>query len=251
MKYKIFVLLLLIPILATSVTLMEENFNLGVTAFEQNEFVEALNFFFKVENEGVSSADLYYNIGNCYFRLDEVGRSILYYKKALKFQSNHEAARRNLRYALTFTQDKQGIESEDVIRSFWAKTFDALSINLIAVLILIFFAAIILLICLMIIRFRQREKTVPIFITTILTFFLIIFIILGVMKFRSFHNHDEAVLLTTSAIGYSGPSEEFTRVFTIHAGMIFEIERQEGNWSLIKLSNGLGGWLMSSNFERI
>ena len=244
-------MLLFIPFLLNALSPVEENFNQGVAAFEQNEFPEALNFFFRVENEGVVNADLYYNIGNCYFRLDEIGRSILYYKKALKLQSNHEAARRNLQYALTFTQDKQGTESEDVIRSFWTKSFDALSINLLAVLVLILFAAIVLIICLMIIRYRQRERTVPIFITTIFTFFLIIFIMLGMLKWRAFHAHNEAVLLSASAIGYSGPSEDFTRVFTIHAGMIFEIERQENDWSLIKLSNGLGGWVLSDTFERI
>ncbi|MDO9577208.1 MAG: tetratricopeptide repeat protein [Candidatus Cloacimonadales bacterium] len=251
MKNAFLILMIIIPIFLSTLSPAEENFNLGVAAFEQNEFPEALNLFFRVENEGIVNADLYYNIGNCYFRLDEIGRAVLYYKKALKMQSNHEAARRNLQYALTFTQDKQGTESEDVIRSFWTKSFDALSINLLTILVLAIFAAIVLMICLMIIRYRQRERTVPIFITTILTFFLIIFIILGMLKWKAFHDHNEAVLLAASAIGYSGPSEDFTRVFTIHAGMIFVIERQENDWSLIKLSNGLGGWVLSSTFEKI
>jgi tetratricopeptide (TPR) repeat protein len=251
MRTRIFLVILILPIILQSVTPAEEYFQKGVETYEQNDFIGALNFYFKVENEGVVNADLYYNIGNCYFRLDEIGRSILYFKKALKLQSNHEAARRNLKFALTYTQDKQGSETEDVIRSFWTKIFDVLSLNLLATLIVVFFAFIIFLICLMIIRYRQREKTVPIFITTILTFFLVIFIILGLMKWRSFSSHDEAVLLAPTAIGFSGPGEDFMRVFTIHEGMIFEIERQENDWSLIKLSNGLGGWIFSNTFEKI
>ena len=229
----------------------EEYFQQGVAAFEKNDFLDALNLFFKVENEGIVNADLHYNIGNCYFRLNEIGRSILYYKKALNLQSNHEAARRNLQYALTFTKDKQGAEAEDMIRSFWIKIFDSFSLNRLAVLILLFFAILILMICLMIIRFRNRERTVPIFISTIITFFLVVFIILGILKWRVFRYHNEAVLLSPSAIGYSGPGEDFTRVFTIHEGMIFIVERQENDWSLIKLDNGLGGWILSNGFERI
>ncbi|HHE38945.1 MAG TPA: SH3 domain-containing protein, partial [Candidatus Cloacimonetes bacterium] len=61
----------------------------------------------------------------------------------------------------------------------------------------------------------------------------------------------EAVLISQSAVGFSGPSNEFTRVFTIHEGMIFDIEKEENNWSLIKLTNGLGGWIESKNLEKI
>ena len=251
MKFKILILLLLIPLFLNALSLIEETYSNGINAFEETDYAEALHLFMTIMNQGIDSADLYYNIGNCYFRLGEIGRSILFYKKALKLQSNLEAARRNLQYALTFTKDKQATDSEDVIRSFWVKSFDALSINLLAVLVIVFFSAIIIMICLMIIQYRQREKTVPIFVTTILTFFLIIFIILSILKFRAFHDHNEAVLLSASAIGFSGPGEDFTRVFTIHEGMIFEIERQENEWSLIKLANGLGGWIQSITFERI
>ena len=199
----------------------------------------------------IINADLYYNIGNCYFRLNEIGRSILYFKKAIKVRSDHQAARRNLEYALTFTKDKQNSESNNVIRSFWQKAFDSLSINILAIITLIIFILIILLICYMIIHFRNREKTVPIFITTILVFIFTAFLIVSFLKWQEFHNTDEAVLLSTSAIGYSGPGQDFTRVFTIHEGMIFTVERNEGDWSLIKLENGLGGWIKNDTFVRI
>ncbi|MCD4796381.1 MAG: tetratricopeptide repeat protein, partial [Candidatus Cloacimonetes bacterium] len=106
-------------------TQIDDVFEDAVTSFELKDYSKALDRFKSIENEGIISADLFYNIGNCYFRLNEVGRSILYFKKALKVKSNHEAAQRNLKYALTFTQDKQGSGSEDVIKSFWEKAFES------------------------------------------------------------------------------------------------------------------------------
>ncbi|MEA2097439.1 MAG: hypothetical protein U9P73_12215 [Candidatus Cloacimonadota bacterium] len=220
----------------------------AIDLYNEKNYQTALDKFILIENEGIVNSDLYYNIGNCYFRINEIGRSILYFKKALKVRSDHQAARRNLDYALTFTQDKQDSESESVIRSFWQKAFDAVSINLLAIITLFIFAAIIFFISLMIIRFRNREKTVPIFITTILIFFFIAFLIVSFLKWQEFHKQNEAVLLSSSAIGYSGPGKDFTRVFTIHEGMIFTIERDEENWSLIKLENGLGGWINKDTF---
>lgn len=232
-------------------TQIDDVFEDAVASFELKDYSKALDRFKSIENEGIISADLFYNIGNCYFRLNEVGRSILYFKKALKVKSNHEAARRNLKYSLTFTKDKQGSGSEDVIKSFWEKAFEALSINLLALISIIIFSLIILLIVLMIIRYHNREKTVPAFITVVLTVFLVLFLVLSFLKWKEYHNEDEAVLLSSSAIGYSGPSEDFTRVFTIHEGMIFQVEREESGWCLIKLANGLGGWIETDTFERI
>jgi len=223
----------------------------AINAYQDKDYQTALEKFSLIENEGIVNSDLYYNIGNCYFRLNEIGRAILYYKKALKVRSDHQAARRNLEYALTFTKDKQNSENESVIRSYWLRAFDSISINLLAIILLLIFALIIILICLIIIRFRNRERTVPIFITTILIIFFSAFLIISVLKWQEFHKDDEAVLLSTSAIGYSGPGEDFTRVFTIHEGMIFTIERSEENWSLIKLENGLGGWIKKDTFVRI
>ena len=252
MKKLILILLIIsFSLLLIGESKIDEMFQNALNEYETKNYESALRDFLSVENEGLINADLFYNIGNCYFRLHQIGRSILYYKKALKIESDHASARKNLEFALTLTKDKQEIGSEDVIRSFREKLFDSISINLLAVIALIIFGLIILLTCFMIVYYRNRERTVPIFMTTVLIFFLLIFLLLGFLKWRAYHFQIEGVILTTSAIGYSGPSEDFTRVFTIHEGMIFEIEREEGNWSLIKLSNGLGGWVNKETFELI
>ena len=223
----------------------------AINSYNNREYQTALEKFSLIENEGIVNADLYYNIGNCYFRINEIGRAILYFKKAIKVRSDHQAARRNLEYALTFTKDKQDSGNISVIRSFWLKAFDSFSINLLAIITLAIFLIIIMLICMIIIHYKKREKTIPIFITTVFVFLFSAFLIISILKWQEFHKTDEGVLLSTSAIGYSGPGEDFTRVFTIHEGMIFTIERSEENWSLIKLENGLGGWINKDTFVRI
>ena len=223
----------------------------AINSYNDKDYQTALKKFSLIENEGLINADLYYNIGNCHFRMNEIGRAILYFKKALKVESDHQTARRNLEYALTFTKDKQDSVNESVIRSFWLKVFDSFSINLLAIITLVIFVIIIMLISMMIIHYKNREKTVPIFITTIFIFLFSAFLIISILKWQDFHKTDEAVLLSASAIGYSGPGEDYTRVFTIHEGMIFTVERNEDSWSLIKLENGLGGWINKDTFVRI
>ncbi|MBT4576391.1 MAG: hypothetical protein HOB92_07975 [Candidatus Cloacimonetes bacterium] len=247
--YSLLFLLLSVSIFADNqIDLIQQD---AISSYNDKDYQTALEKFSLLENEGIINADLYYNIGNCYFRINEVGRSILYFKKAIKVRSDHSAARRNLEYALTFTIDKQESDDQSVIRSFWLRAFDSISINLLAIITLIIFSIIIMFICLMIIYYKNREKTVPIFITTIFIFLFSVFFIISILKWQEFNKTDEAVLLSTSAIGYSGPGEDFTRVFTIHEGMIFTIEKSEDNWSLIKLENGLGGWINKDTYVKI
>ncbi|MBT3755935.1 MAG: hypothetical protein HOK80_00970 [Candidatus Cloacimonetes bacterium] len=247
--YSLLFLLLSVSIFADNqIDLIQQD---AISSYNDKDYQTALEKFSLLENEGIINADLYYNIGNCYFRINEVGRSILYFKKAIKVRSDHSAARRNLEYALTFTIDKQESDDQSVIRSFWLRAFDSISINLLAIITLIIFSIIIMFICLMIIYYKNREKTVPIFITTIFIFLFLVFFIISILKWQEFNKTDEAVLLSTSAIGYSGPGEDFTRVFTIHEGMIFTIEKSEDNWSLIKLENGLGGWINKDTYVKI
>ncbi len=248
---KIILLLMLISINIFATNKIDEVFQTASESYENKDFFQSLQLFLSIENEGIINADLYYNIGNCYFRLNQIGKAILYYEKTLKVDSHHNAAKRNLKYVLTFTKDKQADDETDFLSSFKEKIFSFFSLNFLTVISLIFLCAIIFMINIIILKYRNREKTVPVFIISILVILLFIFGILSFLKFNSYHQENQAVLISSTVIGYSGPDEEFTRVFTIHEGMIFEIEKQENDWTLIKLPNGIGGWIPSEKFERI
>jgi len=230
---------------------LENIFQEAVTAFENNEYEISLNLFLSIENEDIQNPDLFYNIGNCYFRLNKFGKAILYYKRALKYDPTHKASKRNLEFVLTFTQDKQIEDEPDLISSLWLKLRNSISLNMAAVIVLCLFIINIILIMLITTKFRNRDKTSLVFTLTIALIFLIFFSAVSLIKWRNFTSDTEAVLISTSAIGYSGPSEEFTRVFTIHEGMVFEVEKTEAEWSLIKLPNGLGGWIKKNSYLKI
>jgi len=254
-KRRIIVLLLIFTCISLlfSKSLAEHKnvFEKGVKAYEERNYTSALNYFLSLENEGIINSDLYYNIGNTYFRLQEKGKAILYFKKALKVQPNNQNARRNLDFALTIIKDKQVETDSEPISKLWKSLYNSLSLDTFAVILLMNFFFLILIIDIMILRYRKRDKTVPMFVMILLLVFFLLFSVLSYLKWQHYHSNDEGVLISSSAIGYSGPDEEFTRVFTIHEGMIFEIEKQENNWSLIKLGNGLGGWIKTGTYERV
>jgi len=251
LKLKSILLLLFIVINIFANDGLDELFQEAIQSFENKDYESSLDIFLSIENEGIKNPDLYYNIGNCFFRLNNIGSSILYYKRALKIDQNHSAAARNLEFVLTFTQDKQVEDESDPISTLWNKLLNALSLNTLAIIVLIVFLISIFLLILMFTRFRNRDKTSLIFTFSISIIIILLFCIISFIKWEHYTGETEAVLLSKSTIGFSGPGEEFTRVFTIHEGMIFHIEKTENNWSLIKLPNGIGGWIQITNYQLI
>lgn len=221
------------------------------TAYTQKNFAEALSIYNKMAEQGINNADLYYNMGNCYYRLQRLGEAILYYKKALRLNSAHSAARQNLQLALTLTRDQQYQVQGGFIGNVIMAIMNSLNLNRIAILILFFLVLSALSLHYIWFWHTGEERHLPVFILVILLFFLVLSITIGIVKYNEYASHKAAVLVIPSEVGYSGPGTDFTRVFTIHEGMILSIEKEENNWNQVKLPNGLGGWIPNSSAVRV
>ncbi len=57
-------------------------------------------------------------------------------------------------------------------------------------------------------------------------------------------NTPAAIVLAAETIGRSGPGDDFLQAFTLHEGTKVVLERKEGPWGLVRLPNGIGGWIV-------
>lgn len=89
------------------------------SAYLADDYALATTLYLDAEKESGSSSALLYNIGNSYYRSGEIGKAILYYKRALKLDPTNSDARQNLQFAMTKTVDKQ-----DDNRTFVRKVAD-------------------------------------------------------------------------------------------------------------------------------
>ena len=231
--------------------IQSEIFDKAVTHYKNREFEDALDKFKQIENQGILNSELLVNIGNCYFRIDQLGMSILYYKKALKISPNYEKAVRNFEYATSLSIDAQQEDDIDFFSKLLKNIYKSLSVNFLAYLSLFIFLFIAFLINFLIFKYRGKEKTFQYFILIILILFFTVSFSLALNKWQDLASNNEAVLIADSAIGYSGPGSDFTRVFTIHEGNVFKIIRSQDSWTLIQLDSGLGGWINNNFFKTI
>jgi tetratricopeptide (TPR) repeat protein len=250
MKKLYIILIILISCFALNAQRNESILQKAEQAYENKNFEVALDEYNKLLNDNVVNSDLFYNVGNCYFRLDQLGLAILFYKKSLLLDPGNELAQKNLNLSLSMTKDKQSAEEADFISKVVKNIFSILSLNLLAVITLILVALIALNLNLMLLKYRNSDKTIPMFWLVFTIIFLVITISVSYAKWNYVYNSKQGVALGSTIAGFSGPSDEFTRVFTIHEGMMFQILKTENGWSQIQLANGIGGWIPENQLGR-
>ncbi|MDD4155140.1 MAG: SH3 domain-containing protein, partial [Candidatus Cloacimonetes bacterium] len=208
------------------------------------------------KEHGLNNPDLLYNIGNTYFRLDNIPQAIIYYKRALLLDSSYKPAKENLNYAMSLTQDIQSIENNSFLNKFSTKIINTFSINTIFFFIVILLSIIIIFIHLQWIDSNRKistliDKAILRFINYVLIFILLLFLGLGITRINFVNNFNEAVIFDTISNVYSGPAESFTRLFTVHQGTIIKIHKEENEWSQISTLTGYNGWIKNNSYHKV
>ena len=103
---KILAAILILTAIGASAQTPQELMLRANNAYSQGHFAEAVDCYNAVLNAGYQSADLYYNLGNAHYRLDEYGLAILNYERALRLKPNFRDARQNLDLANSKTEEE-------------------------------------------------------------------------------------------------------------------------------------------------
>jgi tetratricopeptide (TPR) repeat protein len=221
----------------------------GIEEYQASSWEKALDNFLLAKNAGVRNPDLFYNIGNAYFMSGDIPMAIVYYKRALRLNSAHLPSKKNLEFVLSMTRDAQSLPEDHLLDSFIEKAFYHFSINSLMVISLIIFATIIIIIHIQW-RFVAMDRTVWRFINFILLFFLLGTV--GITASRIYVAHIEEGVITENYVNvFSGPSENFTRLFTIHSGTVLKIQNQQAEWTQMTTLTGYSGWVKTQSFVRV
>ena len=81
-------------------------FKKGNQSYEEGRFEQAIEEYEKILDLGIKNFKVFYNLGNAYFRQNQLGRAILNYRRALALQPRDEDTKANLSFVKLFTLDK-------------------------------------------------------------------------------------------------------------------------------------------------
>lgn len=223
----------------------------AIELYEQRAYEESLILFLEVLDQGLKNSDIYYNIGNCYFRLGRIGKAILYYERAKKLNPKDRDVLLNLSYAKSYRVDAMEEDDRSFIIDLLNKNYDRLSVNDLSIINVFLLIILVSLINTSMIAFKQKDKSAIFFFIIALSLLFIISSVASIAKYHSLRHDNRAVLVENQSSGYSGPGSDYTRLFTINEGFIVKVIQSEELWSLVRLPNGASGWIKSDYIEKI
>jgi len=229
----------------------EEKFHRGNEFYSAGDYEKALAQWDELFKTGYRSSNLYYNMGNAYFKLNNVPGSILFYERALLLKPADEDVNYNLQIARTLVVDR----FEEIPKLFFVKWFDFLSLllpsNNWAKISITTFILCLLLLSLYFYTSVFRFKVLG-FWLAILFFVVSLLSISSAVRNKSLvFDNRTGVIFSPQVNGKSSPDDSGTDLFVLHEGTKVSIEDEVGEWFEIRLSDGNKGWIPANSMQII
>lgn len=245
------IVLHIVLVLATFVGFANESLIKGNELYSQGKYEEALASYQMIENQGMESEALYYNMANCHFKLNQLGASILYYEKALKIDPDDEDALFNLQMAQLGTVDKIEAIEPFFLRSIYENIVSVFGSGVWAIIGQIFLLLGIGSIVYFIYTNSYQKKRM-LFASSILMFLFMTgsFLFANSALYQE-ENNDFGIVGVDNSYVKSSPDEKGTDVFMLHEGTKVELLDAINGWQRVRIADGKKGWMKQNDIKVI
>ncbi|TRZ46440.1 SH3 domain-containing protein [Robertkochia solimangrovi] len=221
------------------------------TLYNAGAYQEAVGKYLEIAESGQHSAALYYNIGNCYYKLNQIGPSILYYERALQLMPNDEDIQNNLAFARNMTIDA----IDKLPQTGLAKIFDnyvgVMSYTSWSVLSIVLMFAFVIFFLVYYFSSVQLKKRLYFSLSMVLLIFAVLSIFFAFHQQGVENRADPAIIFAAETTVKSEPNMGSQDVFQLHEGTKVNVLEAMGEWKKIQLSDGKIGWLPSEELREV
>lgn len=241
-------IILLIAILVTSYSFANNDLQTKAEkAYANKNYQEAINAYEQLNKDGYSSYKLYYNLGNAYYKNNELGKAIYNYELANKLQPNNEDVKTNLRIANEKTIDEIESKENFFLSAIKSGLVNALSTSGWAWLSIVSLIITLGLAFLFISSTQLNIKRISFFSSAI---FLLLFLGSMILGFSALKNKNQvkfAIILPKETNIKPEPIASSKSKFQLHSGTKVKVLETNDEWTNIKLENGNEGWVKTSD----
>ena len=223
------------------------HFDEGNRLFREGAHKEAVTSYRNALDAGYANGALYYNMGNAYFRLDEIGQAIRFYEKARRYAPESKELAHNLALARNQATDRFSQLPAPFWRPAWNRLVRALSptgVFLIGLLCYGLAAGALAL------RIRRVRSPWLGRMTRAGGVLAILFLTSGFVASYEKTYTARAVMLADATNLTDRPDGSATEL-TLHEGAVVEILKVRAEWSEIRLPNGVQGWVPVAAYGEI
>lgn len=229
-----------------------ESFKQANELYNSGYYKEAIGQYDSILASGQHSAELYFNLANCYYKLNEVGPSIFYYEKALQLAPDDLDILNNLGYAQKMTIDAIQEVPESGVSKLLNKTLNSLSVDGWAIRCVGLVFLFVVLFLGYYLSYSEAKKRL--FFVSSNVVLIALFVSLGLLfkKDSLDSNTHPAIIFVKETEIKTEPNLRSETSFTLHEGTkVLVIEDYNNDWLKIKLLNGETGWMSRSELKSL
>jgi tetratricopeptide (TPR) repeat protein len=217
--------------------------------YEEGKYTEALNHYLEIE-KARSHWKVYYNIGNCYYKLNQPVRAKVYYLKARRLAPFEPSIQKNIEIVNKLLIDKVLSPKPDFISRMLMRIESIVSLNILSItlllLIVIFNGFVFMLI-------KKRKNRFILYGVSFSLILAVLFAGYHIHRVNKYNRRNIAVIIKKDAQLRSGPGENNTVLFKVNPGLEVKIIDQGVNkkWLQVSASSEIAGWIEAESLEQI
>lgn len=218
-------------------------FQRGNEAFTSENYEKAADIYEQILAKGQSSFELYFNLGNAYFRLNEIPKAILNYERALQIKPHQKEAKYNLKLANQRTIDQISTASPFFLINWWMAWRGLFSSNFWSILTIIAVFTSVLGVLVWLFGESRKAKKIGFLLGVIFFMFGILFGFTAWQRYAYEQKSDMAILFAKETPLKLAADNASPDVLMLHEGIKVEVLGKTGLWNKVRLPNGEQGWL--------
>lgn len=249
MKLKKIVYIVIVLLSFTAFAQNETRFDRATKAYNNGEYQTAVDEYLQILDQGQHSAELYYNLGNTYYKLNQIAPSIYYYEKALLLKPNDAEIKNNLAYAQNMTLDAIDTMPETGFAKIYNSLLHFLSFDQWAYVAVVFMILFVLLyIAFYYFRIASRKR-LSFILSIVCLFFAVIAVVFAYLEYNAYQAERPAIVFAKESSVKSEPNKTSQEAFVLHEGTKINLLDELNDWRKIRIADGTTGWIPSEDIK--
>lgn len=221
------------------------------TLYNEGKYGEAIDKYKTILDTKNHSAELYFNLGNAHYKLNNIAPSIYYYEKALQLAPNDEDIKNNLAFAQNMTIDAIDVVPEAGLSKILNNATNTMTFDAWAKVSIGFVFCFVILFLVYYFAYSSLRKRLA-FLGSLASLTIVcITLLFAFHKFNLDKKNKPAIVFAKEILVKNAPNNRSEESFRLHEGTKVQILDTVDDWKKIKLQDGKTGWVSSEDIKAL